>query len=95
MTCRARVNGFDGWYKHIADEMDDRCILPEYIEAALAAPDHVTADPADPASRRSYKAIPAFANRVQRVVHRPAARDIPDGDVFVVTAHWDRGAKLP
>jgi hypothetical protein len=52
-------------------------------------------DPTDPASSRSFKAIPAFANRVLRVVHRPDGDNIPGDDVFVVTAHWDRGAKPP
>jgi cyanate lyase len=43
----------------------------------------------DPALSRSYKVIPEFGNRVLRVVHR---RD--GDDIFVVTAHWDGGAKL-
>jgi hypothetical protein len=74
--------------KHTADEMGERGILLSYIEAALAAPDRVTGDPADPRLTRSYKAIVEFGNRVLRVVHRP------DGaDTFIVTAHWDRGAK--
>jgi hypothetical protein len=65
-------------------------IHQEYFEAVLAAPDRASVDPTDPALIRSFKPIPAFANRVLRVVHRQ------DGaDIFVVTAHWDRGAKLP
>jgi Domain of unknown function (DUF4258) len=75
--------------KHTADEMAGRGILFAYIEAALTAPDRVVLDATDPALSRSYKLIPEFGNRVLRVVHRP------DGaDIFVVTAHWDRGAKL-
>ena len=75
--------------KHTADEMNGRGILLSYIEAALTSPDRAVPDPTDPALRRSYKVIPEFGNRVLRVVHRP------DGDdIFVVTAHWDRGAKL-
>jgi hypothetical protein len=74
--------------KHTADEIGRRSILLSHIEAALVAPDRVTDDPIDPALTRSYKAIVGFANRVLRVVHRP------DGaDTFIVTAHWDRGAK--
>ena len=74
--------------KHISREMVGRGIHREYIEATLATPDRVTGYPMNPALRRSFKPIPAFANRVLRVVHRP------DGDdMFVVTAHWDRGAK--
>ena len=75
--------------KHTADEMNGRGILLSHIEAALTSPDRVVPDPTDPALRRSYKVIPEFGNRVLRVVHRP------DGDdIFVVTAHWDRGAKM-
>jgi Domain of unknown function (DUF4258) len=75
--------------KHTADEMAGRGIRFAYIEAALTAPDRVAQDATDPALSRSYKLIPEFGNRVLRVVHRP------DGDdIFVVTAHWDRGAKL-
>jgi hypothetical protein len=74
--------------KHTADEMGRRGIRLAYIAAALVAPARVTLDPKDPLLTRSFKPIPEFGNRVLRVVHRP------DGpDVFVVTAHWDRGAK--
>ncbi|MGH7097581.1 MAG: DUF4258 domain-containing protein [Stellaceae bacterium] len=75
--------------KHTADEMERRGILSSYIEAALAAPGRVAQDATDPALSRSYKIIPEFGNRVLRVVHRPDGNDI-----LVVTAHWDRGAKL-
>jgi hypothetical protein len=76
--------------KHISREMAGWVMHLQYIEAALTALDRVTGDPTDPALSRSFKTIPAFANRVLRVVHRP------DGDdIFVATAHWDRGAKLP
>jgi hypothetical protein len=75
--------------KHTADEMAGRGILLSYIEAALTAPDRVAADPTDPALSRSCKIIPEFGNRVLRVVHRRRGDNI-----FVVTAHWDRGAKL-
>jgi hypothetical protein len=75
--------------KHRTDEMEGRGILLSYIEAALTAPDRVAQDATDPALSRSCKIIPEFENRVLRVVHRA------DGDdIFVVTAHWDRGAKL-
>ena len=74
--------------KHTAEEMDGRRIRLTYIEAALASPDRVASDPNDPALTRSFKAIPEFGNRVLRVVDRPAGDDI-----FVVTAHWDRGAR--
>jgi hypothetical protein len=75
--------------KHTIDEMEGRGILLSYIVAALASPDRAAPDPTDRGLIRSYKAIPEFGNRVLRVVHRP-----DNGDVFVVTAHWDRGVKL-
>ena len=75
--------------KHTSDEMEARGILHSHIEATLTSPDRVAEDATDPALRRSYKVISEFGNRVLRVVHRPDGEDI-----FVVTAHWDRGAKL-
>jgi hypothetical protein len=75
--------------KHTTDEMEGRSILLSYVEAALTSPNRVVQDMTDPALSRSYQVIPEFRNRVLRVVHRP------DGDdIFVVTAHWDRRAKL-
>lgn len=74
---------------HTAREMGDRRILLSYIEAAIASPDRTMPDQSDPALTRSLKAIPEFGGRVLRVVHRPDGHGI-----FVVTAHWDRGAKL-
>jgi hypothetical protein len=66
-----------------------RHILRDYIDAALAAPDLTVPDRHDAMLTRSYKKIAEFGGRVLRVVHRA------DGDdTFVVTAHWDRGAKL-
>jgi hypothetical protein len=79
--------------KHTRDEMTGRAITQAFIEATLANPDVTMADPGDPAWTRSYRAIEAFGNRVLRVVHRPDGDDISSDDIFVVTAHWDRGAR--
>jgi hypothetical protein len=65
-----------------------RNIPRAYIEAVLANPAYTTPDPADPTLTRSFGPILAFGNRTLRVVHRPEGADI-----FVVTAHWDRGAR--
>jgi hypothetical protein len=74
--------------RHVSDEMAARRIRLAFIETALAAPDRTAPDARDPALTRSFKAIPEFGHRILRVVHRP------DGaDIFVVTAHWDRGAR--
>jgi hypothetical protein len=68
--------------------MDGGGITRHSIEAAVLAPDWVTRDPTQPDLTRSFKTIGAFGHRVIRVVHRP------DGDdIFIVTAHWDRGAR--
>jgi hypothetical protein len=56
-----------------------------YIEAVLANPAYTTPDRRDPALSCSFDPIPAFGNRMLRVVHWPEGNDI-----FVVTAHWDR-----
>jgi hypothetical protein len=81
--------------KHITDELNNRGIQIGYIEAVLKEPDRVGPDPTDPALTRSFRAIPAFGNRVLRVVHRPDGDGGSNADIFVVTAHWDRGAKPP
>ena len=74
--------------KHILDEMGSRGISLSYIERALVQPDRTTPDPVQPGLSRAYRAVAEFNNRVLRVVYRT------DGaDFFVVTAHWDRGAK--
>ena len=74
--------------KHLADDIDRRGIRLADIEAAIATPDRTTPDPTWPELTRSFRAVAWFGGRVPRVVHRP------DGaDIFVVTAHWDRGAK--
>jgi hypothetical protein len=72
---------------HIQREMQGRGITQAYIEEVLANPTYTAPDPTDPTLTRSFGPLPAFGNRMLRVVHRP------DGsDVFVVTATWDRGA---
>ena len=73
--------------KHTTDEMASRGVSQGYIERTLTTPDRVVPDPVQPGLSRSYLAIEEFGGRVLRVVHRPDGRD-----VFVVTAHWDRGA---
>lgn len=75
--------------KHIASEMSGRGILLSYIELAISEPALQVADPVDPTLTRSYRRIAEFGNRTLRVVHRPHAADI-----FIVTAHWDRGMQL-
>jgi hypothetical protein len=74
--------------KHLAAGLSGKRVTMAYIEAAIAHPDWTRPDPNWPGVTRSFKAIPAFGGRVLRVAHRPSGVDI-----FVITAHWDRGAK--
>ena len=75
--------------KHTADDTAERGIHLAHIQAVLAQPEWTAADPR-PGLTRSFRRIAEFGNRYLRVVHRS------DGaDIFVVTAHWDRGAKSP
>jgi hypothetical protein len=73
---------------HTQRKMQRSNITPAYIEAVLANPAYSRPDRKDPMGLTcSFGPIPAFGNRMLRVVHRPEGNDI-----FVVTAHWDRGA---
>ena len=73
---------------HTQREMPGRGITEAYMEAVLANPAYTMPDPIDQTLTRSFGRIPAFGNRMLRVVHRPEGID-----VFVVTATWDRGAR--
>ncbi|MCZ8146555.1 MAG: DUF4258 domain-containing protein [Roseomonas sp.] len=72
---------------HAEEMMEERGIASAWVQAAVFHPDWSEPDPRDPALTRSFRAIPDAGGRVLRVVHRPE----PPG-IFVVTAHFDRGA---
>ncbi len=73
--------------RHAEEVLRRRGIEKSWVEAVLAMPDWTAADP-DPTLTRAFGAVAAFDHRILRVVFRP------DGtDHFVVTAHWDRGAR--
>jgi hypothetical protein len=74
---------------HAAEMLIERQISMEWVISAIERPDRCLADPRRPELTRSYRAIAAADGRVLRVVHRPDF-----GDILVVTAHFDRGAKL-
>jgi hypothetical protein len=69
--------------------MEERGIHMAWVEAAVAYPAKSAPDPRDPSLTRSFRKIPEAGDRVVRVVHRTFGADI-----VVVTAHFDRGAKL-
>ncbi len=73
---------------HVETRIRQRGLKLVWIEATVSAPGKVAPDK-DPALTQSFRAIPDRGGRILKVVHRP------DGDdTFVVTAHFDRGARL-
>jgi len=75
--------------KHAEEAIEKRNLDLEWIERAITAPEFTDIDPNDPALTRSFKAIAAAGGPILRVVHWPQGDDI-----LVVTAHFDRDAKL-
>lgn len=74
---------------HAMDAVTLRSLRMEWIVATLQAPDATRLDARRPGVTLSFKMIAEFGNRVLRVAHRA------DGtDVLVITAYFDRGAKL-
>jgi hypothetical protein len=72
---------------HAEEMLEERGIAVAWVQEAVLYPDWSEPDPRDPALTRSFRVIPDAGGRVLRVVHRPE----PPG-IFVVTAHFDRGA---
>jgi hypothetical protein len=72
---------------HAEELLEERGIAVAWVREAVFDPDRSEPDPRDPRLTRSFRVIPEAGNRILRVVHRP---DPPD--IFVVTAHFDRGA---
>ncbi len=75
---------------HAEVTLRERGLSLEWVERTILAPDMTAPDPADPAATRSFRRIEAAGARVLRVVHRPSGPDI-----LVITAFFDRGARLP
>jgi Domain of unknown function (DUF4258) len=75
--------------KHAMDRIREWRLDRAWVERAVAQPDRAIPDPRRLAVTLSFKAVPERGGRILRVAHRP------DGsDVLVLTAHFDRGAKL-
>jgi hypothetical protein len=74
--------------EHAERELRRRTVALAWVEAAVVSPDRTEPDPRDPTLMRAFKAIPAFGQRILRVVYRPEGDDI-----VVITAHFDRGAR--
>jgi hypothetical protein len=73
---------------HAQEWIARRGLDVRWVEATVLQPDYSLPNPADPALTRSWRSIPEFGGRMLRVVHRPDG-----GDVVVITAYFDRGAK--
>jgi hypothetical protein len=75
--------------QHALEAIETRSISLAWIEATVSSPDRAFVDPARPDRTHSLKMITDFGGRILHVVHRP------DGaDVVVITAYFDRSAKL-
>lgn len=78
------------FHPHAVIRIAERHLRPEWVEAAIIAPDWTAPDPDDPSVTRAFCAISQAHGRVLRVAHR---RD--GNDILVLTAFFDRGAKKP
>ena len=74
---------------HAQEAVELRGLEVAWIEATVVSPDKAMADLFRSGVTRSYKVIAAAGGRILRVAHR---QDGPD--VLVITAHFDRDAKL-
>lgn len=74
--------------KHAMLAMAERELPAEWAALTITAPDWIEPDGENPALTRSFKRIPQAGDRVLRVVHRDDG-----GDILVITAFLDRGAK--
>lgn len=74
--------------KHALSVMNERGLPVEWAEATITAADWIEPDAENPVLTRSFKTLPQAGGRIMRVVHRP-----DNGDILVITAFLDRGAK--
>lgn len=74
--------------RHALDVMEERQVLPEWVERTVEGPDAQEPDPTDPALTRAFRAIPERDGRVLRVVYAQE----PDA-VRIITAFFDRGRR--
>jgi hypothetical protein len=76
--------------EHARDALEKRQILLAWMEQALAAPETAELDPVDPDLEHRLTRIPAFGNRVLRVIVN-VTRTPP----LVVTVFFDRRKTIP
>lgn len=73
---------------HARTVMEERGIAEIWVESAMADPLLVEPDPTQPGALRAFAAVPAYGNRVLRVVYY----DEPDAR-RIITVFFDRGAR--
>jgi hypothetical protein len=54
--------------KHAEEAIEQRCIQPTWLEAAVLSPDWTSPDLRHPDRTRYFKSIPEFGGRILRVV---------------------------
>lgn len=74
--------------RHAVDVLEKRQIQLEWLESALQMPQRCEPDKFDPALEHRLATIPAFGNRVLRVIVN--VRVFPER---VITAYFDRGMR--
>jgi hypothetical protein len=75
--------------KHAQGRVDAGEVRLDWIEATIRHPAQTQPDPRRPGATLSFRRIQEFGNRTLRVAHRS------DGtDVLIITAFFDRGARL-
>ena len=62
--------------RHALEMIGVRQIALAWVEAAVASPDKVAADPVQAGVMRSFKVIEAAGGRVLRVAHRQSGADV-------------------
>jgi len=91
---RGRTGDACGWRmiwltRHARERVEAGEVQIAWIEETILRPTRTRPDPYRAAVTLSFRAIPEFGGRVLRVAHRS------DGDdVLVITAFFDRGARL-
>ncbi len=74
--------------RHARERVEAGEVLEAWIAETLAAPDWSGEDKLRPGVLRAWRLIPEFGGRVLRVAYR-----MEDGQMLVITAFFDRGAR--
>lgn len=78
------------WSEHAEDSLGERELERDWIEQTARDPDWTAPDRQHPDRKKRFKAIPAYDNRILRVVVVESPTEIR-----IVTAFFDRKARRP